>query len=108
MYDDIVNGSERVYDIGMQMDYPFYIVPIDEDIKELKPRCILRPVDYSEYPFYFRLIKYFPSIEKMYLSSECETYPEWYWHTLNIAGRNYLIVKKVNLYDKRLEAILLN
>lgn len=106
MYDDIINGSDRLYNIGKQSDYPFYIVPIDDDIKELKPRCILSPVDYSELPFYYRPIKYLPRIAKACLFSETEFTPRWY--TLNIAGKDYIIVMKTGKSNDRLEAIVLN
>lgn len=103
VYDDIVNHSDRINDIKQQKDYPFYVVPTNDNTENIAPTFILNPTDFQQIPFYLR-----PIAHRMlrYTATEVQASPSLYG-TIYIKGKKYVFINRHEAIDDRVEAITL-
>ena len=100
---DIESGSEKIYDIRRQSDYPAYVLPISDEINgdDLLPVFILNPIDRSSIPFYMRpfasRLERYNTVEVEANSALCET--------INVYGRKYLLIYRHEKIDDRVAGI---
>ena len=100
---DIESGSEKIYDIRRQSDYPAYVLPIPDEMNddELLPVFILNPIDRSSIPFYMRpfasRLERYNTVEVEANSALCET--------INVYGRKYLLIYRHEKIDDRVAGI---
>lgn len=105
IYEDIVSGSAKIWDITQQRDdYPFYVVPVpdDFDTDDLQPEFVLNPTDYDTLPFYIRP---FANRFDRYAATRIPVATDY--GVLDIDGRKYLFVDKHAMIDNRLKEIVL-
>lgn len=108
IYYDIVNDSGRSRDIGKQKDYPFYIVPISDNVnvEEIEPVFILEHTDYNSLPFYIR-----PFAHKLdrYTATEMPVNRLLY-EIIDIREKKYMLVDRseYKMIEGRIKDIVLN
>ena len=101
IYDDIKSGNSRINDIGLQGEYPYYVIPLTPETEEATPVFVLNPVDMEALPFYIR--PFAPHLAR-YTANEL---PCFNYGVLDILGSKYMFVSKHELVDYRLREIAL-
>lgn len=103
VYNDIISGSERLYDIVAQRrDYPYYVLPVEGHIEDKQLSFMLDSVDCAGLPFYIRP---FASWLDRYSITEVPVMTQH--KVLNIDGREYLFICKNPVIDDRIREIIL-
>ena len=96
IYDDILQDSDRVHDIGKQKQWPCYVIPIEGDPDDVTATFILRPTDYAALPFYLR--PFAPQFAR-YAATEM---PIEQYAVTHIGGKSYVLVPKHELLENRI------
>ena len=102
VYDDIISCNTKINDIQQQEDYPFYVIPINNNNTDsIHPIFILKPIDFQQLPFYIR-----PFFSKMLRYTATEI-PASQYGIVNIKEQDYLFISKNKMIDGRVRTIAL-
>ena len=101
IYNDILTNNSRVFDIHNQSTYPFYVIPIQDNLSQKRAIYLLNPTDYSQLPFYVRP---FATRMSRYTMNEVEASKKG---MVFINGKAFLLIGKNYMIDDRLNNIVL-
>lgn len=101
IYKNIKDSKKKIYNIALQTDYKFYVLPIEENYKDKVPYFILNQVNDKDIPLIFRAFK-----NKLDRYRALEIMAQDY-QFVNIDGNDYMLIGRNEMVDNRVNSIVL-
>lgn len=101
IYQDLKNRRNIIYNLNLQGDYKFYVMPLEDMDRKTIPYFILNPDNDADIPI---ILRHFKNKLDRYSATEI---PAQDYQFININGDIYLIIGRNEIVDKRVNSIIL-